>query len=106
MFNVQVDWGLVALIALSVTALYLIFLFLRYRVATYLYILLFLVGSFAFLESAEYVFNDVLQPHQQMRIKVTLGMEQDLSGAAYHAGQSKIAIGSAGLSGKGYLNGT
>ena len=106
LFNVQVDWGLVALIALSVTALYLIFLFLRYRVATYLYILLFLVGSFAFLESAEYVFNDVLQPHQQMRIKVTLGMEQDLSGAGYHVGQSKIAIGSGGLSGKGYLNGT
>lgn len=106
LFNVQVNWGLVALIALAVTALYLIFLFFRYRVTTYLYILLFLIGSFAFLESAEYVFNDVLQPHQQMRIKVTLGMEQDLSGAGYHVGQSKIAIGSGGLSGKGYLNGT
>lgn len=106
LFNVQVNWGLVALIALAVTALYLIFLFFRYRVTTYLYILLFLIGSFVFLESAEYVFNDVLQPHQQMRIKVTLGMEQDLSGAGYHVGQSKIAIGSGGLSGKGYLNGT
>lgn len=106
LFNVQVNWGLIALIALAVTALYLIFLFFRYRVTTYLYILLFLIGSFAFLESAEYVFNDVLQPHQQMRIKVTLGMEQDLSGAGYHVGQSKIAIGSGGLSGKGYLNGT
>ncbi|MBF6598645.1 MAG: rod shape-determining protein RodA [Fermentimonas sp.] len=106
LFNVQVDWGLIALIALAVTALYLIFLFFRYRITTYLYILLFLVGSFAFLESAEYVFNDVLQPHQQMRIKVTLGMEQDLSGAGYHVGQSKIAIGSGGLTGKGYLNGT
>lgn len=106
LFNVQVNWGLVALIALAVTALYLIFLFFRYRVTTYLYILLFLIGSFAFLESAEYVFNDVLQPHQQMRIKVTLGMEQDFSGAGYHVGQSKIAIGSGGLSGKGYLNGT
>ncbi|HHX32558.1 MAG TPA: rod shape-determining protein RodA, partial [Bacteroidales bacterium] len=106
LLNVQVDWGIVALIALSVTALYLIYLFLRYRVTSYLYILLFLVGSFAFLESTEYVFNEVLQHHQQMRIKVTLGMEQDLSGAGYHVGQSKIAIGSGGLSGKGYLNGT
>ena len=106
LLNVQVDWGMVALIALSVTALYLIYLFLRYRATTYLYILLFLVGSFAFLESTEYVFNEVLQHHQQMRIKVTLGMEQDLSGAGYHVGQSKIAIGSGGLSGKGYLNGT
>ncbi len=52
------------------------------------------------------MFYNVLQPHQQMRIKVTLGMEQDLSGAGYHVGQSKIAIGSGGLMGKGYLNGT
>jgi len=71
-----------------------------------LYILLFMIGSFVFLESVEYVFYDVLQPHQQMRIKVTLGMEQDLSGAGYHVGQSKIAIGSGGLTGKGFLNGT
>ena len=65
-----------------------------------------MIGSFLFLESVEYVFNNVLQPHQQMRIKVTLGMEQDLSGAGYHVGQSKIAIGSGGLTGKGFLNGT
>ena len=104
--GVTVDWGLVALIALGVTAVYLIYLFLRYRLKKYLYILLFLIGSFVFLESVEYVFTDVLQPHQQMRIKVTLGMEQDLSGAGYHVGQSKIAIGSGGLKGKGFLNGT
>ena len=64
------------------------------------------MGSFIFLESTEYVFYDVLQPHQQMRIKVALGMEQDLSGAGYHVDQSKIAIGSGGLTGKGFLNGT
>lgn len=95
-----------SLISLGVTALHLLYLFLRYRVKTYFYIFLFLIVSFGFLESTEYVFNDVLQPHQQMRIKVTLGMEQDLSGAGYHVGQSKIAIGSGGLTGKGYLNGT
>ncbi len=106
LFSVKIDWGIVAIIALVFTALYLLFHFFRYRKRTYLYIFLFLVGSFAFLESAEYVFYDVLQPHQQMRIKVTLGMEQDLSGAGYHVGQSKIAIGSGGLSGKGFLNGT
>lgn len=105
-FSVEVDWGIVAIIALSYTALYLLFHFFRYGKRTYLYILLFLIGSFAFLESAEYVFYDVLQPHQQMRIKVALGMEQDLSGAGYHVGQSKIAIGSGGLTGKGFLNGT
>jgi rod shape determining protein RodA len=106
LFSVKIDWGMVAIVALSFTALYLLFHFFRYRKRTYLYIFLFLIGSFAFLESAEYVFQDVLQPHQQMRIKVTLGMVQDLSGAGYHVGQSKIAIGSGGLWGKGFLNGT
>lgn len=105
-FKVQVNWGLVAIVALSTTSLYLIFLFLRYRAISYLYVLLFIFGSVAFVESTEYVFSDVLQPHQQMRILVTLGIEQDLNGAGYHVGQSKIAIGSGGLTGKGYLNGT
>lgn len=105
-FSETIDWGMFSLISVGVTAFHLLYLFLRYRVKTYFYIFLFLIVSFGFLESTEYVFNDVLQPHQQMRIKVTLGMEQDLSGAGYHVGQSKIAIGSGGLTGKGYLNGT
>lgn len=87
-------------------AIYLLLLFFQHRKKSYLFIISFLLGSFLFLESVEYVFYDVLQPHQQMRIKVTLGMEQDLSGAGYHVGQSKIAIGSGGLTGKGFLNGT
>ena len=41
-----------------------------------------------------------------MRIKVTLGIENDPSGAGYNVNQSKIAIGSGGLMGKGFLNGT
>lgn len=105
-FGVPVNYGLVALIALGIDVLYLVYLLLRFRKRIYFLIVAFTVGSFIFLESVEYVFNDVLQPHQQMRIKVTLGMEQDLQGAGYHVGQSKIAIGSGGLWGKGYLNGT
>ncbi len=49
---------------------------------------------------------DHLQPHQQLRIKVVLGIEQDLRGAGYNVNQSKIAIGSGGLLGKGFLEGT
>ena len=41
-----------------------------------------------------------------MRIKVTLGIDDDLRGAGYNVNQSKIAIGSGGLTGKGFLNGT
>ncbi len=60
----------------------------------------------AFLFSVNKVFTDVLQPHQQQRIKVSLGIEEDLRGAGYNVNQSKIAIGSGGFSGKGFLNGT
>lgn len=64
------------------------------------------VGAIAFLFSVNFAFNDLLQPHQQLRIKVALGIEQDLRGAGYNVNQSKIAIGSGGLTGKGFLNGT
>ncbi|HBK30568.1 MAG TPA: rod shape-determining protein RodA [Porphyromonadaceae bacterium] len=106
LFGVKVNYGFVALLSLGLTGLYLILLFLRFWKKPYLYIFLFVVASFAFVESVEYVFYDVLQPHQQTRIKVTLGMEQDLQGSGYHVGQSKIAIGSGGFAGKGFLNGT
>ena len=56
--------------------------------------------------SADFLFNDVLQDHQRKRIEVLLGMKEDPSGVGYNVNQSKIAIGSGGLLGKGYLNGT
>lgn len=64
------------------------------------------VFSIVFLFSVNYAFTSVLQPHQQQRIKVTLGLEEDLLNAGYNVNQSKIAIGSGGLTGKGFLNGT
>ena len=62
--------------------------------------------SVSFLFSVNYVFGNILQPHQQTRIKVSLGIEDDIRGAGYNVNQSKIAIGSGGLTGKGFLNGT
>ena len=56
--------------------------------------------------SADFLFNDVLQDHQRKRIEVLLGMKEDPSGVGYNVNQSMIAIGSGGLFGKGYLNGT
>ena len=50
--------------------------------------------------------NNILKEHQQRRIYVTLGLENDPQGAGYNVNQSKIAIGSGGFSGKGYLQGT
>lgn len=85
---------------------YLIYLSIHKRVLNYFYIALFAIASIGFLYSAGYVFEKVLKPHQQVRIEVVLGMKEDLAGAGYNVNQSKIAIGSGGLTGKGFLNGT
>ncbi len=62
--------------------------------------------SVIFMISVDYGMHNVLKPHQQHRIYVTLGLEDDPQGVGYNVNQSKIAIGSGGFSGKGYLNGT
>lgn len=59
-----------------------------------------------FVISVDYAMNNILKEHQQQRIYVTLGMEDDPQGVGYNVNQSKIAIGSGGFSGKGFLNGT
>lgn len=71
-----------------------------------LWIALYLFGSVVFYNSCEYVMHNVLKPHQKVRIEVLLGLKDDLSGVGYNVHQSKIAIGSGGLTGKGFLNGT
>ncbi|MBR2368884.1 MAG: rod shape-determining protein RodA [Paludibacteraceae bacterium] len=73
---------------------------------TYMLISAFLMFSIALSGSADYAFNKILAPHQQIRIKIVLGLEDDPQGAGYNVRQSQIAIGSGGLTGKGYLNGT
>ena len=56
--------------------------------------------------STDYIFNNVLSPHHIERVNVLLGKEFDPLGAGYNLIQSKIAIGSGGFFGKGFLNGT
>ena len=56
--------------------------------------------------SVDFIFHDVLQDHQRKRIEVLLGMKEDPAGVGYNVNQSMIAIGSGGLAGKGFLNGT
>ena len=85
---------------------YLVYNALSTRISHYFFIALFAVGSIAFFYSASYVLNDVMQPHQRVRINVLLGLDEDLAGAGYNVHQSEIAIGSGGLQGKGFLNGT
>lgn len=65
-----------------------------------------LILASGFILSVDYGFEKVLEPHQKKRISVLLGKETDLRGAGYNVHQSKIAIGSGGLTGKGFLKGT
>jgi rod shape determining protein RodA len=66
---------------------------------------IFIVASM-FILSVNYAFENILELHQKTRINVLLGKQIDLKGAGYNVNQSKIAIGSGGFWGKGFLNGT
>lgn len=78
----------------------------RSKVRNYLFFILFFWGSLGFTYTIDYAFNNVMQVHQQKRILDLLGLESDLKGWGYNVNQSKIAIGSGGFLGKGFLNGT
>jgi Bacterial cell division membrane protein len=64
------------------------------------------VCSIIFIFSVQFIFHKIMQPHQRSRIENLLGITEDLKGAGYNVHQSKIAIGSGGFTGKGFLNGT
>lgn len=69
-------------------------------------IIVILIGSIGVNYSVDLVFHKVLALHQQKRINDLLGIESDPLGWGYNVNQSKIAIGSGGLIGKGFLQGT
>jgi rod shape determining protein RodA len=100
----DVVWVQLVLIVLLIG--YLLWQAIGSRIRNYYFIVLFAIGSMAFFYSADYVLNHVMEKHQRTRINVLLGLEEDLKGAGYNVHQSEIAIGSGGLEGKGFLNGT
>ena len=61
---------------------------------------------FSLIRSVDYVFTNVLKPHQQNRIKALINPDADPLGYGWNVTQSKIAIGSGGMWGKGFLEGT
>ncbi len=105
-FFMPVNYAWIAIGVLLASVGYLVFLSIRNWVWHYVLIAAFALGSLAFMYSVDYVFTDILEPHQQVRIRVALGLEDDPTGAGYNVNQSMIAIGSGGLTGKGFLNGT
>lgn len=96
------SWVLLSLVILFGLSLTLI----KRHIINILKLLAIFVVAVLFVLSVDYVFHHVLEPHQTQRINVLLGLESDLKGAGYNVNQSKIAIGSGGFFGKGFLNGT
>lgn len=94
-------------LAISVgVVIWLVWQAIATQLRPWIWIAFFAVGSLLFFHGADYALNHVLEPHQRTRINVLLGLEDDLKGAGYNVHQSEIAIGSGGLTGKGFLNGT
>ena len=104
LFPFKVTWLQAGLIA--VTSAYIIFRALKDISRQYIWVAVFAIGSVGYLLSVDYAFNEILQPHQRTRINVILGLEDDPKGAGYNVNQSLIAIGSGGLTGKGFMKGT
>lgn len=78
----------------------------RKNIAAIFLTLALFIGSMVFVPTADMIFESILKPHQRERILSFLGIVSDPSGADYNVNQSKIAIGSGGLFGKGFMEGT
>lgn len=100
------NYDYIALGLAGASGLYWLFIDLFKRYKKYFLMAVITFISIGFSYTADQFFNRILEPHQQIRIKVLLNMEDDPAGAGYNVNQSKIAIGSGGLYGKGFLNGT
>ncbi|MBO4906426.1 MAG: rod shape-determining protein RodA [Bacteroidaceae bacterium] len=100
------DVTLVQGVLIGIIVLYLLYTAIASHIIRYFYIAMFAIGSMAFFFSAHTILYKVLEPHQQKRVLVLLGLQDDPKGTGYNVIQAQIAIGSGGLEGKGFLNGT
>lgn len=85
----------------------LIFIWLtRKTKRAWIFISLLTLGAIGFTQSVDYAFENILEDRHRNRINILLGKMEDPQGVGYNTEQSKIAIGSGGFIGKGFLNGT
>ncbi len=104
--NLNLSWYYYLLLPLAIgIPIAIVYAFINRLRYIYLLVLFTLTGVF-FSFSVDYVFHNILDTHHQKRINDLLGIESDPLGWGYNVNQSKIAIGSGGFWGKGYLKGT
>ncbi|MGE5427232.1 MAG: rod shape-determining protein RodA, partial [Methylococcaceae bacterium] len=105
-FQADIDHVYFILIAALLSAAFFAFYATMLRKTNLIILLAIYAGSVLFSVSVDYVFENIMEPHQRDRINELLGIKSDVHGAGYHVNQSKIAIGSGGFFGKGFLQGT
>ena len=105
LFEIVIQGNIAFIVSLSTLAA-AVYYFLRKKRGSLLIIASSYIASLGYFLSIDYLFDNLLQPHHQNRINELLGIVSDPSGAGYNVHQSKIAIGSGGFSGKGFLQGT
>jgi rod shape determining protein RodA len=106
LFEIAISTFHISLITFIAVILLTLGIAINMRKASFYKILAGMVIALLFVISVDYAMNNILKEHQQQRIYVTLGIEDDPQGFGYNLNQSKIAIGSGGFSGKGFLKGT
>lgn len=104
--DIALDNYIILLITIGITALAAI-VYALIKKSKVVYLIVFVLTiSIGFTYTVDHLFNNVLADHQRHRVNVMLGLESDPYGYEYNVRQSKIAIGSGGFSGKGFLQGT
>ena len=106
LLKMEISHYTILLISIALNAIPFLYYIYKDRFKNAIWVFAIAIGSIFFTFSVSYLFENVLESHQQERINDLLGIESDPSGAGYNVAQSKIAIGSGGFAGKGFLNGT
>ncbi|MFI3328134.1 MAG: rod shape-determining protein RodA [Rikenellaceae bacterium] len=106
LFNESASVYAILMCVTLLTMPFVLFNALRQQLSQTFVIVGFFLFTMIFLPVSDYIFNTILRPHQQNRIMSFLGMISDPLGSDYNVNQSKIAIGSGGFWGKGFLDGT
>ena len=105
LWNLEFSGYTYFLSVIGIAMVYCLFEMLRLKARKLIITVITVILSVGFLMSVDMVFSHMM-PHQQKRIKVALNMVEDPRGDGYNVNQSKIAIGSGGVTGKGFLKGT
>jgi len=105
-FVCTIAFGIVAVVVGAIVLALIVYAFTYTNKKMWLYLTIVVVAISAVSIVVSYSFEKVLQKHQQTRVEVMLGLKQDPQGVGYNVNQSKIAIGSGGFWGKGFLNGS